>query len=150
MDETNIGKPRQARSDILDTVDRFASASPFVKLGFVVIPQKATAPEGAKEAQVTQTTRNFTDLKWFPSRKAILGRDPQYRDTFRSMLVREGIQVIRLPPQLPNSNGFDEGFVLSNKEECLSRMIFFGQAFLQHAIRQFMARYHTERNHQGF
>jgi len=28
-------------------------------------------------------------------------------------------------------------------------MIFFGQASLQHAIRHFMAHYHTERNHQG-
>jgi hypothetical protein len=31
----------------------------------------------------------------------------------------------------------------------LSRMIFFGAASLQHAVRQFMAHYHTERNHQG-
>jgi putative transposase len=28
-------------------------------------------------------------------------------------------------------------------------MIFFGPASLQHAVRQFMAHYHTERNHQG-
>ena len=35
------------------------------------------------------------------------------------------------------------------KEECLSRMRFFGPASLQHAVRQFMAHYHTERNHQG-
>lgn len=31
----------------------------------------------------------------------------------------------------------------------LSRMIFFGQASLQHAMRHFMAHYHAERNHQG-
>jgi putative transposase len=29
------------------------------------------------------------------------------------------------------------------------RMIFFGPASLQHAVRQVMARYHTERNHQS-
>jgi putative transposase len=28
-------------------------------------------------------------------------------------------------------------------------MIFFAPASLQHALRQFMAHYHTERNHQG-
>jgi hypothetical protein len=28
-------------------------------------------------------------------------------------------------------------------------MIFFGQHSLQHAISQFMAHYHAERNHQG-
>jgi hypothetical protein len=42
-----------------------------------------------------------------------------------------------------------ERFVRSKKSECLNRMIFFGQASLQHAISQFMAHYQTERNHQG-
>jgi transposase InsO family protein len=46
-------------------------------------------------------------------------------------------------------NAFAERFVRSIKEECLSRMIFFAPASLQHAVRQFMAHYHTERNHQG-
>jgi Integrase core domain len=43
-----------------------------------------------------------------------------------------------------------ERFVRSIKEECLSRMSFVGRASLQHAIRQFMAHYHAERNHRGF
>ena len=37
----------------------------------------------------------------------------------------------------------------SIKEECLDRMIFFGQAWLRHALQHYMAHYHTERNHQG-
>jgi transposase InsO family protein len=46
-------------------------------------------------------------------------------------------------------NAFAERFVRSVKSECLNRMIFFGQASLQHAIGQFLAHYHAERNHQG-
>src|ERR1700730_1805719 len=46
-------------------------------------------------------------------------------------------------------NAFAERFVRSMKSECLNRMIFFGQASLQHAIGHSMAHYHTERNHQG-
>jgi hypothetical protein len=42
-----------------------------------------------------------------------------------------------------------ECFVRSIKEECLSRMICFGQASLRHAVKHFMAHYHAERNHQG-
>jgi putative transposase len=48
-----------------------------------------------------------------------------------------------------DSNAFAERFVRSMKSECLNRMIFFGQASLQHAITHFMAHYHAERNHQG-
>ena len=101
---------------------------------------------------MTQIARNLTDLNdGFLRGKhyLILDRDTKYSDAFRSVLVREGIQVIRLPPRSPNLNAFAERFVRSIKEECLSRMIFFGPASLQHAVRQFMAHYHTERNHQG-
>jgi putative transposase len=35
------------------------------------------------------------------------------------------------------------------KESCLERMIFFGEASLRNAVREFLARYHAERNHQG-
>jgi transposase InsO family protein len=63
--------------------------------------------------------------------------------------VREGVHVVRLPPRSPNLNAFAERFVRSIKEECLNRMIFFGQASLRHAITQFMTHYHGERNHQG-
>jgi putative transposase len=99
-----------------------------------------------------QIARNLTDLNdgfLRGKRYLILDRDTKYSDAFRSVLVREGIQVIRLPPQSPNLNAFAERFVRSIKEECLSRMIFFGTASLQHAVRQFIAHYHTERNHQG-
>jgi hypothetical protein len=35
------------------------------------------------------------------------------------------------------------------KEECLARFILFGEAALHHALREYMAHYHHERNHQG-
>jgi hypothetical protein len=102
--------------------------------------------------RAVKIARNLTDLNdGFLRGKhyLILDRDTKYSDAFRSVLVREGIQVIRLPPRSPNLNAFAERFVRSINEECLSRMIFFGPASLQHAVRQFMAHYHTERNHQG-
>src|SRR5450631_2600444 len=100
---------------------------------------------------MTQIARNLTDLNdgfLRGKRYLILDRDTKYSDAFRNVLVREGIHVIRLPPRSPNLNAFAERFVRSIKEECLSRMIFFGQASLRHAITQFMTHYHDERNHQ--
>ena len=57
--------------------------------------------------------------------------------------------MIRLPPRSPNLNAYAERFVRSIKDECLNRMIFIGEAALRRAIREFMAHYHAERNHQG-
>jgi putative transposase len=39
--------------------------------------------------------------------------------------------------------------VRSIKEECLDRMIFFGEASLEYAVTQYIEHYHTERPHQG-
>jgi putative transposase len=99
-----------------------------------------------------QIARNITDLDdgfLRGKRYLILDRDAKYSGGFRNVLVREGIHVVQLPPRSPNLNAFAERFVRSIKEECLNRMIFFGQASLRHAITQYMAHYHGERNHQG-
>jgi putative transposase len=47
------------------------------------------------------------------------------------------------------ANAYAERFVRSIKDECLNRMIFIGQASLRHAIADYVAHYHEERNHQG-
>ena len=48
-------------------------------------------------------------------------------------------------------NAFAERFVRSIKEECLDldRLILFGEHSLRNAVREYMAHYHSERNHQG-
>ena len=60
------------------------------------------------------------------------------------------------PLQRPNDlqfltyeNAYAERFVRSIKQECLNRLIFFGEASLRRALREYTAHYHLERNHQG-
>ena len=99
-----------------------------------------------------QISRNITDQDagfLRGTRYVLLDRDTKYSEAFRNLLVREGIDVIRLPPKSPNLNAFAERFVRTIKEECLSRMIFFGHASLRRAATQFLVHYHSERNHQG-
>src|SRR5689334_4801681 len=68
---------------------------------------------------------------------------------FLHILGESGIDSIKFPPRSPNLNAFAERFVRSIKEECLGRMIFFGENALRSAIREYVAHYHTERRHQG-
>ena len=37
----------------------------------------------------------------------------------------------------------------SIKEECLHRLILFGEKSLRHAVKEYIAHYNHERNHQG-
>ena len=65
------------------------------------------------------------------------------------MLKDAGVQSVKLPPRSPNLNAYAERFVRSIKESCLERLILFGERSLRTAVREFIAHYHKERNHQG-
>ncbi len=99
---------------------------------------------------MTQLARNVTDL--FDGilegkRYLIHDRDPLYTAEFLTML--QGVGVKSVVPRSSNLNAHAERFVRSIKESCLDRMILFGEASLKMAIKNFMAHYHSERNHQG-
>ena len=53
------------------------------------------------------------------------------------------------PVRAPNANADVERFVRSIKEECLDRMLPMGERHFPRAVREFVAHYHGERNHQG-
>ncbi len=56
---------------------------------------------------------------------------------------------LRLPARSPNLNAYAERWVRSVKQECLSRLIFFGEKSVRRALTQYLEHYHSERNHQG-
>ena len=82
-------------------------------------------------------------------RYLIHDRDTKFTQVFDALLKATGVEPIRLPPRSPNLNAHCERFVRSIKEEALERMIMLGERALYHAIHQFLAHYHAERNHQG-
>ncbi|MGD1095813.1 MAG: integrase core domain-containing protein [Bryobacteraceae bacterium] len=99
-----------------------------------------------------QIGRNLTDavdgiLK--DKRYLIHDRDPLFSTTFLGLLADVGVKSVKLPPRSPNLNAYAERFVRTIKESCLERMILLGEASLRTAIHNFVAHYHTERNHQG-
>jgi hypothetical protein len=82
------------------------------------------------------------------------GRRLRFTDAERRRLARKAYALGRkvldeLETLVTPDKAFAERFVRSIKSECLSRMIFFGQASLRHALIQYLSHYHTERNHQG-
>jgi transposase InsO family protein len=65
------------------------------------------------------------------------------------MVKESDVEPVRLPPKSPNLNAHIERFMRSIKEECLERLILFGEESLRNAVSEFIAHYGTERNHQG-
>jgi putative transposase len=101
---------------------------------------------------MSQIGRNLTDAIdgiLNGKRYLIHDRDPLFTTEFLNMLADVNVESVRLPPRSPNLNAHAERFVRSIKESCLERMILFGEESLRTAISDFVAHYHTERNHQG-
>jgi len=76
-------------------------------------------------------------------------RDSKYCPSFRHLIETARVTSLALPPRSPNLNAFAERWVRSVKEECLSKLILFGERSLQRALHHYELHYHQERNHQG-
>ena len=89
-------------------------------------------------AQIARNLADAVDGFLIGHRLLICDRDTKFTDQFKRTLRDAGVEVVLTPKQAPNCNAFAERFVLSIKSECLNRMIFFGEASLHRAIRQYV------------
>ena len=76
-------------------------------------------------------------------------RDRKFCQEFRDTMATGGVKCLPLPPRSPNLNAHAERWVRSIKEECLSKLILFGENSLRRVVSEFLEHYHQERNHQG-
>ena len=101
---------------------------------------------------MTQIARNVTMADWgflTPGQYLIHDRDGKFCPVFRQTIDAAGVKRVVLPPRSPDLNAHAERWVRSVKEECLSRLILFGERALRHALKHYEIHYHQERNHQG-
>jgi len=104
------------------------------------------------ECWMMQVAKNLTDpIDGFlrDKRFLIIDRDSKFSAAFRHLLSAAGVRPVRLPPRSPNLNAYAERFVRSIKENCIERLIFFGERSLRYAVDEYIEHYHEERPHQG-
>jgi hypothetical protein len=76
-------------------------------------------------------------------------RDTKYTQSFRAIIASGRVEPLVLPARSPNLNAYAERWVRSVKEECLSKVILFGERSLRRVLSEYVEHYHAERNHQG-
>ncbi len=104
------------------------------------------------EAWMKQIARNVTMDEWgfLESRRYLIhDRDTKFTDSFRAIIKSSHVEALKLPARSPNLNAHAERWVKSVKDECLSKLIMFGETSLRRALREYLVHYHGERNHQG-
>ena len=99
-----------------------------------------------------QQARSVTMKDWgflAHSRYLLHDRDGKFCPVFREVIQAGKVKPLKLPARSPNLNAFAERWVRSVKEECLSRLIFFGEHSLRRALTEYIDHFHRERTHQG-
>ena len=106
-------------------------------------------PDAAFMAQAARRLTDAVDGFLAGHRVLICDRDGKWTKGFRRIVEGAGVRIVLTPVQAPNANAYAERFVRSIREECLDRLILFGERRLLRALDEFLAHYHGERNHQG-
>jgi putative transposase len=104
------------------------------------------------EAWMKQIARNLTieDCGALRDCRYLLhDRDTKFTRSFRAIIASGRVEPLALPARSPNLNAYAERWVRSVKEECLSKVILFGERSLRQALSNFVDHFHAERNHQG-
>ena len=65
-------------------------------------------------------------------------RDTRYTQSFRAIIASGRVEQLALPAQSPNLIACAERWVRSVKEECLSKVILFGEHSLQRTLNEFV------------
>jgi putative transposase len=104
------------------------------------------------ELWMKQMARNVTMDGWGALRDCrylLHDRDTKYSHSFRAIIASGQVEPLVLPARSPNLNAYAERWVRSVKEECLCKVILFGERSLRRALSEYVEHFHAERNHQG-
>jgi putative transposase len=86
---------------------------------------------------MAQIARTVTMADWgflASGQYLIHDRDTKFCMAFQATMDAAGMKRVVLPPRSPNLNAYAERWVRSVKEECLSRLILFGERSLRYAL----------------
>jgi putative transposase len=99
-----------------------------------------------------QIARNVTMEGWGALRDCrylLHDRDTKNSHSFQAIIDSGHVKTLVLPARSPNLNAYAERWIRSAKDECLSKLILFGERSLRRALSEYVQHYHAERNHQG-
>ena len=75
-------------------------------------------------------------------------RGTEFTRSFRGIVASGRIEPLALPARSPNLNAYAERWVRSVKEECLSKVILFGERSLRRALSNYIDHLRAVRDHQ--
>ena len=98
-----------------------------------------TNPDSAFMAQIARNLTMLGDGFLHGMSYLVLDRDTKFTAEFQRILENAGVKIVPISYQAPNMNAIAERWVRSIKDECLGRMILYGEWHLHRAINDYVA-----------
>jgi putative transposase len=98
-------------------------------------------PDARFMAQAARRLTDAVDGFLAGHRILICDRDAKWTDGFHRIVQGAGVRIVLTPVPAPHANAYAARFVRSIREECLDRLILFGERRLLHALDEFVAHY---------
>ncbi len=86
---------------------------------------------------MTQVARNVTmaDVGFLSASQYLIhDRDTKFCTALQRTIKAVGVKTVKLPARSPNLNAFAERWVQSVKDECLAKLILFGEGALRRCV----------------
>jgi putative transposase len=101
--------------------------------------------------QARQLTWEFQDQSpdIAPLHFLIHDRDTKFTQSFDSMFVSEGMEIVLTPHRAPKANAVAECWIRSLREECLDQLLIVNGRHLRRVVLDYVAFYNQARPHQS-
>jgi putative transposase len=101
---------------------------------------------------VAQAARNLLmDLDERVRRFRFLVRDrgAKFTAAFDAVFAAAGVEMVKIPPRVPQANGYAERWVRTVRAECLDWTLIWSQRHLRHLLSEYLWHYNAARPHRG-
>ena len=115
----------------------------------VIVSESTLNPNSAWVEKQTTSFIDQTSNREVKPALLLHDRDSKFSKSFREQLGVARIKPIKLPKKSPNLNGRCERFILTIKQELLSKFIVFGKRHLDYLIAEFVEYYNGTRSHSA-
>jgi transposase InsO family protein len=106
-------------------------------------------PTGAWVAQAARNLLMDLDERVDRFRFLIRDRDAKFTAAFDAVFTAARLEMVKIPPRVPQANAYAERWVRTVRAECLDWTLIWNQRHLHHVLSEYLWHYNAARPHRG-